>query len=272
MLKPLMQSVLERELKTHPEKEKSEEEKAAALAQELLERLWTPEQKPLTFWKRMKSSFSENDTLPQKLFRRILEFREQKGLVSHKKEMQQVMFYAVRAFREGTEMMAAGCYLFNHNPLAFEKYATSAMDFEQDIQQRTSEEEKNFMPQLETAICAKRSPYKGNAADDQCLPLFSFTPIKNGLHPCLMESKWEINKYKELFHEFSLQGFKTDPYRYTPLKKLFLGAQSACAYPAFWHKSIVDSLNEFNKHLAMEPVRICAHKKAPVFPNRQKTL
>ena len=50
-----------------------------------------------------------------------------------KEEMQHIMFYATNAFRKGTDILARGCYLFHHNPKAFEKYATSPTDFAEDI-------------------------------------------------------------------------------------------------------------------------------------------
>ena len=48
-LKPLMQSILDENLKAHPEKEREKELKYAELAQELLDQLWKPEEKPTTF-------------------------------------------------------------------------------------------------------------------------------------------------------------------------------------------------------------------------------
>ena len=98
MLKPLMQFVLDEELKTHPEKDKEKEEKIATLGQELLDTLWIPEEKPTTFLGKVKNILSDGIDLPQKLFDRMIDFRVRQGLALEKEEMQKVAFYTTKAF------------------------------------------------------------------------------------------------------------------------------------------------------------------------------
>ena len=276
MLKPLMQFVLDQELKEHPGKNKEKEEKAASLAQELLEKLWLPDEKPTTFWEKVKFVLSDGVNLPEKLFRTVVSFRAHQGLSDKKEEMQRVMFYTTKAFREGTEMLAAGCYLFCYNPLAFERYATSSLDVEEDIRQSRYDEENLFMPELKvgSAVIDKQSEKKENLPQkkDRRLPLLSFAPIKYGQHPCMMDSKCEVARYKDLFSEFSLQGFRTDPYKYTPLKKLLYVDQPESHYPSLQHKTIALVLNAYNQLLEKEPVCVCTHKGAVVSENNQKTI
>jgi len=272
MLKPLMQYILDEELKAHPQKDKTQERKAASLAQELLEKLWQPEEKPTTFWQKVKLTLSDGVNLPEQLFKRVVDFRACQRLAHKKEEMQQVMFYAVQAFRKGTEMLARACYLFNHNPLAFAGYATSSVDFEQDLRQSSCEDENVFMPALWTVTSAGQSEIQKNHADDRRLPLHSFAPIKYGQHPCLEDSKYQIRKYQDLFDEFSLLGFKTDPFRYVSLKKLLFGHQPDSNYPSLHHQAIVVALNEFNKCLEREPVRVCSHQGKQVTAYRQKII
>ena len=272
MLKPLMQCILDEELKTHSKKDRTQEGKAASLAQELLEKLWQPEEKPTTFWQKVKLTLSDGINLPEQLFNRVVDFRACQGLAHKKEEMQKVMFYAVQAFRKGTEMMAGACYLFNHNPLAFEGYATSSADFDKDIHQNTCDEESIFMPVQGSAVFTAQVEYKSCRTDDRRLPLFSFAPIKYGRHPCLEDSKYQIRKYQDLFDEFSLLGFKTDPYRYVPLKKLLFGNHPDSNYPSSQHQAIVMALNEFNKCLEREPVQVCPHQGKQVTADRQKVI
>ena len=263
-----MQLILNEELKNHPKKNKQEEEKAAALGQKLLNRLWLPEKKPNTFWGKVKFALSDGIDLPQTLFNRIIDFRERQGLAYKKEEMQHVMFYATNAFRKGTDILARGCYLFHHNPKEFEKYATTPTDFDNDIRQSTFNEENVFMPAFAifpsgTMMATGQEIQEEYRAEDRCLPLLSFAPIKYGQHPCLMTSQKTIDQYQGLFSEASLQGFSHDLCRYEPFKKLLYIEQPESRYSALQHKAIVIALNEFNQRLAREPVKICTHKDTP---------
>lgn len=274
MLKPLMQLVLDEELKIHPEKNKEKEEKAAELGQDLLEKLWIPEEKPNTFLGKVKSVLSDGVNLPQILFNRMIDFRARQGLTQKKEQMQRAMFYTTKAFREGTEIMSAACYLFHHNPHAFERYATNQVDFQEDLRRSTYDEESIFMPFLGTGVptIVNQSEQEENYADDRRLPLLSFAPIKYGLHPCLINSSREIEKYKQIFLEPSLYGFKNNPYRFEPLKKLLYFEQPESNYPATHHTALVIAVNEFNKRLECEPVKVCSHKENQASPKKQKTL
>ena len=265
MLKPLMQFVLDEELKAHPEKNKETEEKAANLGQELLDRLWVPEEKPTDFWGRVKTVLSDGIDLPQKLFDRMVDFRVHQGLAHKKEEMQKVAFYATKAFRKGTELLARGCYLFYHNPKAFGKYATSSTDFQEDVRQSTFDEESVFMPALAifpsgTAMAAGQAEQEYYRAEDRRLPLLSFTPIRIGIHPSQIKSQDMFNHCQGLFSDISLRGFSSDSSRYEPLKKLLYTEQLESNYPDLQHKAIVVALNEFNQRLEREPVKVCAHK------------
>ena len=274
MLKPLMKLVLNEELKNHPEKNKEQEEKAAELGQELLEKLWKPEEKPTTFWGKVKTVLSDGIDLPQKLFDRIIDFRVRHGLAHKKQETQNVMFYATKAFRDGIEMMAAACYLFRHTPKAFEKYATSSVDFNEDIHQSTFDEENAFVPFFGTGVplILDQSEQEENRVNDRRLPLRSFAPIKYGIHPCLIDSKREIEKYTQLLSEPSLNGFRTNPYRFEPLKKLLHFEQPESNYPAMHHNALVVAINEFNIRLRHEPVKVCSHKGNQESFDKQKTI
>ena len=270
-----MHITLDEELKAHPEKNKEQEEKTAELGQELLEKLWDPEEKPTTFWGKVKNAFSDGINLPEKLFDRIVDFRIQHGLAYKKEEMQRVMFYATKAFRSGTEILERGCYLFHHNPQAFEKYATSATDFSEDIHQSTFDEENVFMPAIGIgpvgiAIAAGQSEYEEERAEDRRLPLCSFAPIKFGYHPALMTSQKEIDKYQGLFGEPSLNGFDTNPYRFEPLKKLLYIEQPQSHYPDTQHKAMVIAINAFNQYLEHEPIKVCVHKGNCVLSSKEK--
>ncbi|MBR6231589.1 MAG: hypothetical protein IKQ99_00640 [Alphaproteobacteria bacterium] len=260
---PLMQFVLAEELTAHPEKDKGAEEKASVLGQELLETLWKQERKPDTFWEKVKTALSDDVGLPQTLFNRIVDFQTQQKL--DKKEMNQVMFYATRSFRKGTEILARGCYLFHHNPQAFQKYATSEADFAEDIHQTTVNEENIFMPNLTI------NPVDATATEDKTdrLPLHCFAPVKYGFHPSFMTPAKEVEKHKGLFSEPFLDGFDTNPYRFEPLKKLLTGDLPESNYPAQHHIAVVIAVNAFNGYLNREPVKICAHKGNSVSPDKQ---
>ena len=127
---PLIQSILDEELKNYPEKDKAKEEKMAQLAQELLKKLWEPLPEYKNFWQRI---FTRYPSLPQTIFDRITAFRRNQKFTETKEEMWRVMFYTSRAFYQGTEMLARACYLFYHSPLAFRKYSTTEIDFDKDI-------------------------------------------------------------------------------------------------------------------------------------------
>ena len=268
---PLMKFVLSEELNAHPEKDKEEEGKASVLGQKLLEVLWKPEEKPRTFWEKMKVALSDDMNLPEKLFNRLADFRVRQGLAHEKEKMERVMFYATSSFRKGTEILARGCYLFYHNPKAFKKYTTSPMDFQEDIRQCSCDEENVFMPFLETGVptVSGQSEQEDECSNDRRLPLLSFSPIKYGKHPCLLPNPQEIDKYIGLISDPALQGFLFDSCRYEPLKKLLYVEQPESNYPAAHHKASVIAINEFNWRLEHEPVKICTHKGNAVLPDRQ---
>ena len=275
MLKPVMQCVLNEVLKNNPEKEK--ELKSAELGQELLDKLWVPEQKPNTFWGKVKFTLSDGINLPEKLFNRIIDFRVRQGLTYKRKEMQRVLFYSTSAFRKGTEILARGCYLFHHNPQAFKKYAISSVDFEKDIQQSSFNEENIFMPAIGMGpvgifMVGQQSEQEECRAEERQLPLLSFAPIKYGQNPSQMNSQQEIDKYQELFSEPSLRGFSYDPYRYEPLKKLLYSEHSESNYPATQHNAMVIAINAFNQRLEHEAIKICTHKSNSISSDKQKTL
>ena len=274
---PLMKSILNEELKTHPEKDKDEEGMFSILGQELLEKLWQPDEKPTTFWGKIKVALSDGIDFPQKLFDRMVDFRGVHGFSHKKEEMQRVMFYTTSSFRKGTEILARGCYLFHHNPQAFKKYATSEVDFAEDIRQSTFDEENVFMPALTvwpvgTFMATGETEQEYERAEDRRLPLLSFAPIKYGQHPSLVASSQELDKYTALFSEPSLYGFDTNPYRLEPLKKLLYLEQPESCYPSLQHKAIVIAINAFNRCLDREPVKICTHKENQASSNKQKTL
>lgn len=266
---PLMRLILDEELKAHPEKDQTKEENASVLGQELLENLWKPEEKPQTFWGKVKIALSDGINLPEKLFNRLIDFRTRQGLTD-KEEMQRVMFYATNSFRKGTEILARGCYLFYHHPKAFEKYATSPADFQEDIRQSTCDEEGIFMPALGMRITTVTE--EDECIDDRRLPLLSFAPIKYGKHPCLLANSKEIDKQMGLISDPSLNGFSCDACRYVPLKKLLYVEQPESNYPTTHHRALVIAINEFNRRLEHEPVKICSHRGNSVSPDKQKTL
>ena len=278
MLKPLMQLILDEELKVHPEKERVKEEKAAELGQDLLDKLWQPEEKPSTFWGKVKSALSDEVGLPQKLFNRMIDFRVREGLSYKKEEMQRIMFYATKAFCKGTDILAAGCYLFHHNPQAFQKYATSSEDFNEDVRQSTFDEENVFMPAIGIsppvgiAMIAGQSEQEECRAEDRRPPLRSFAPIRFGYHPSQEKFQGLFEHYHNIFSEPSMNGFKTNPYRYEPLKKLLYTEQPESRYPVSQHKAIVVALNEFNRRLEREPVKVCSHKNDQPNADKQKTI
>ena len=76
----------------------------------------------------------------------------------------------------------------------------------------------------------------------------------------MIDSTEEIEKYRELFLEISLHDFSTNPFRYEPLKKLLCIEQPESNYPDKQHRAIVVAIDEFNRRLRREPVKICAHK------------
>ena len=273
---PIMRLVLNEELENHPEKDPTQEEKAATLGQELLNKLWQPEEKPASFWEKIKSALSDEIELPQKLFNQIIDFRTKKELTYQKEEMQKVAFYATKSFCKGTDLLARGCYLFYHNPKAFERYATSSIDFQEDVHQGTFDEENVFMPTLgifpSDTITAERPTLQEECrSEDRCLPLLSFAPIKCGIHPSQIESQVMFNHHQGLFSEPSLMGFPYDSCRYEPLKKLLYTEQLESNYPDLQHKAIVVALNEFNRRLEREPAHVCVHKKNSSSLNTQHT-
>ena len=273
---PIMRLVLNEELENHPEKDPIQEEKAAALGQELLNNLWQPEEKPASFWERIKSALSDEIELPQKLFNRIIDFRTQKGLTYKKEEMKKVAFYATKSFCKGTDLLARGCYLFYHNPKAFERYATSSIDFQEDVRQSSFDEENVFMPTLaifpsDTVIAERQASQEEYHPENRRLPLLSFAPIKCGIHPSQIEFQVMLDHHKGLFSDPSLRPFQYDFCRYEPLKQLLCSEQPESNYPNLQHKAIVVALNEFNRRLEREPVHICAHKGKPSTPNVQHT-
>lgn len=272
---PIMHTVLNEELERHPEKDKEKEERAAALGQELLNDLWLPEEKPATFWGKIKSALSDEMDLPQKLFKRMIDFRVRQGLAYKKEEMQKVAFYATKSFRKGTDLMARACYLFYHNPQAFEKYATTSIDFKEDIQRSSFNEENVFMPALAifpsgTIMATGQAEQEYDRAEDGRLPLLSFAPIKCGIHPSQIASQVMFNHYQGLFSEPSLYGFSHDSSRYEPLKKLLYEEHPESNYPDLRHKAIVVALNAFNQSLERETVHVCTHKDKPSASNTQK--
>ena len=272
MLKPLMQFVLNEELKAHPEKEGTSEKMAAELAQELLEELWQPEKKPITFLGKVKSLLSDGINLPQVLFDRIIDFKSRHQLTDKKEEMRRVMFYTTKAFNKGTDILAAGCYLFYHNPKAFEKYAISSVDFNEDIRLSSYDKDNDFMPLIALGIPMAIDQAEQNQSEEQRLPLISFAPIRYGFHPSQEKFQGLFEHYNTIFSERSLYGFHTNPSRYEPLNKLLHLEHPESHYPAIQHNAMVIAINEFNKHLAYEPVKVCSHKGKQITPNKQKTI
>ena len=203
-----------------------------------------------------------------------MNFRTQRGLAYEKEKTQQVMAYATKAFNKGTEILSAACYLFYHNPQAFKKYAVTSFDYDEDIRRSTFNEENVFMPALgipgEMMIVAGQSKQEEDRANSQRLPFLSFAPIKHGYHPCLTESTYEIEEYQKILSEPSLYGFKTNPYRFEPFKKLLQQPESN--YPGIRHQAIVIAINAMNKQLEHEPVKICSHKGRATPQEKQKTL
>lgn len=272
-----MQSVLNEKTKNDPTLDRTHEEKVAELGQELLDKLWEKEEKPTTFWGKVKSVLSDGINLPQILFDRMIDFRVRHGLINKKEDMQHIMFYTTKAFNKGTDVLAAGCYLFYHNPQAFQKYATSSADFNDDIEQSTFDEENLPMPlvgigTVGIAIVAGQAEQEYDRAEDRRLPLCSFAPIKYGFHPSQKEYQGIFKHYEAIFSERSLYGFQTNPYRYEPLKKLLHFEHSESHYPATHHNAMVIAMNEFNKCLQREPVKVCSHKGCSVSSDKQKTI
>lgn len=265
MLTPLMQSVLNEKTKNDPTIDRKHEEKFAELGQELLEKLWEKEANPTTFWGKVKSVLSDGINLPQILFDRMIDFRVRHGLINKKEDMQRVMLYTTKAFNKGTDILAAGCYLFHHNPQAFQKYATSFEDFNDDIRQSTFDVEDLPMPlvgigTVGIAIVAGQAEQEYDRAEYRRLPLCSFAPIRYGYNPSQEKNKEMLDRYEHIFSEPSMHGFKTNPYRYEPLKKLLHFEQEESNYPAMHHNALVIAVNEFNKRLQCEPVKVCTHK------------
>ena len=193
-----------------------------------------------------------------------------------KEEMKKVAFYATKSFCKGTDLLARGCYLFYHNPKAFERYATSSIDFQEDVRQSSFDEENVFMPTLaifpsDTVIAERQASQEEYHPENRRLPLLSFAPIKCGIHPSQIEFQVMLDHHKGLFSDPSLRPFQYDFCRYEPLKQLLCSEQPESNYPNLQHKAIVVALNEFNRRLEREPVHICAHKGKPSTPNVQHT-
>ena len=252
---PLIQSIFDEVLKNHPEKDKAKEEKMAQLAQELLKKLWEPLPICKNFWQRF---FTQHSSLPQTIFDRIASFRENQKFTETKEEIWRIMFYTSRAFYQGTEMLARACYLFYHSPLAFRKYSTTEIDFDKDIY-RSIHNKIFISPSNVDTVPPFQSEQEKQKIENRRLPLLSFAPIKLGIHPCLIDSTEEIEKYKELFSETFLRNFSTNPVRYEPLKKLLCIEQPESNYPDKQHRAIVVAIDEFNRRLRREPVKICVH-------------
>ena len=273
-MKPLMQTILDEELKKTPEKDKEKEQSMAGLGQELLDVLWVPEKETNTLWGKLKDVLSDGINLPQKLFDRIVDFRVDQGLSDKKEEMQKVMFYATMASRKGTDILARACYLFRHNPKAFEKYATTSVDFSEDMRQSAFDEENMFMPTLDilngaSGMATGQFEQAEARAYNRRLPLLSFSPIKYGKHPCIINNPTEISKYEGLFSEISLRGWQYDPARFSPLKNLLYAEHPESNYPAQQHEAIVIAINEFSRHLEREPVKVCTHKNKTKTADKQ---
>ena len=277
MLTPLMQSILDERTKNDPTLDRTQEEKFAELGQGLLEKLWVQEEKPTTFWGKVKSVLSDGINLPQILFDRMIDFRVRHGLINKKEDMQHIMLYTTKAFNKGTDILAAGCYLFHHNPRAFQKYATSSTDFNEDIEQ-SSFDENNVnagalgIPTIGIPIVANQTEEELYRSDLRRLPLSSFAPIKYGFHPSQKEYQGVFKHYEAIFSERVLYGFKTNPYKYEPLKKLLHFEHPESCYPATHHNAMVIAMNEFNKQLQQEPVKVCSHKGCSVSSDKQKTI
>ena len=277
MLTPLMQSVLNEKTKNDPTLDRTHEEKVAELGQELLEKLWEKEANPTTFWGKVKSVLSDGINLPQILFDRMIDFRIQHKLSDKKEDMQRVMLYTTKAFNKGTDILAAGCYLFYHNPQAFQKYATSSADFNDDVEQSTFDENNVNtgalgIPAIGIPLVARQTEEELYRSNMRRLPLYSFAPIKYGFHPSQKKSQGLFEHYNTIFSERSLYGFQTNPYRYEPLQQLLHFEHPESRYPATHHNAIVIAANEFNKCLQREPVKVCSHKGCPVSSDKQKTI